>query len=362
MKLETAQQEFTGQVRRIRLSDIQPSAHNPRGPVHDTEASFERLTTSIQTVGLLVPIVVRELSRPKGECKYELVDGERRYWAAKRIGLPSVPAHVLDTQVQTGDLRKLMFHLHMTREQWGPLAQCSSLDEIYPAVQDGIPFDQKDAWVSRLAHDMNMSKVTARDRIHVLSWPSKLKTRIYEFNEEEPAKDIYSYVLALEASIVVPSIEAFPNYYDHGQPKDPRINRLRESLLNKTIDSLSVGALVSREQIREVRPVFSDLPPNRKIAAQRIFENLASEPEYVFQDAISDIEIKLPDALIQRVPKPRSVIAAMKSLTRTFDTYALDVYLDGDPQDSKKKKIRKDFKAALENLLDAARSLNAKLR
>jgi ParB family transcriptional regulator, chromosome partitioning protein len=116
--------EFTGRVTHVKLADIEASPDNPRGTVQ-TDASFERLVSSIAEVGILVPLVVRR--KPSG--KYQLVDGERRFLAAHRLRLGDVPAHVMfDTHRES--LRKYMFHLHMTREQWAPLAQCKALARI----------------------------------------------------------------------------------------------------------------------------------------------------------------------------------------------------------------------------------------
>ncbi len=73
---------------------IEANPENPRGAVED-DASFERLVSSIAEVGILVPIVVREM--PSG--RYQLVDGERRFLAARKLRLSKVPAHVLSGSV-----------------------------------------------------------------------------------------------------------------------------------------------------------------------------------------------------------------------------------------------------------------------
>ena len=95
--------DFTSSVETIALDAIQPSPDNPRGQVN-IDASFERLVSSIDEVGILVPLVVRELS----DGKYQLVDGERRYLAAKQLRLPTVPAHVLSKVDASENLRKFI--------------------------------------------------------------------------------------------------------------------------------------------------------------------------------------------------------------------------------------------------------------
>lgn len=74
-------------VVRLDLNKIVTSAYNPRRNIR--EESLQELAESIRQVGVLQPICVR----PKDE-GYEIVYGERRYWAAALAGLPSIPAFV----------------------------------------------------------------------------------------------------------------------------------------------------------------------------------------------------------------------------------------------------------------------------
>ena len=75
----------------LEFDQIEP---NPRQPRHAfDEAAMDELVASIREVGLLQPVVVR----PTGEQRYELVMGERRWRAARRAGLTSVPAIVRST-------------------------------------------------------------------------------------------------------------------------------------------------------------------------------------------------------------------------------------------------------------------------
>ena len=134
--------QFTSRVKRIPLSSIRPSDNNPRGEISKDE-SFRRLVSSISDKGVLVPIVVRELPHPIDGVEFELVDGERRFWASKEAARKDIPAHILgigDSQSDFRELQKLMFHLHMTRDQWGPLAQCKSLSQAYPKLANGLKF------------------------------------------------------------------------------------------------------------------------------------------------------------------------------------------------------------------------------
>lgn len=353
--------EFIGDVRIIPTEAIQPTPNNPRGTVAKDE-SFERLVSSIERVGILVPIVVATLPKPQGEIKYELVDGERRFRAAKELGKKTVPAHVLHGPALSRELRMLMFHLHMTREQWGAMAQCRSLVDAYPELREGLTFDQKPTWVRKLTDEAGMASVTARDRVHVLSWPEALKQRFFRFDEEQPKRNIYSYVLALEASIVEPSRLSFPEFYNGNRTVDVAANDVRDALLSKTIDGIETGALGSREQIRSVASLFSTklLPKQKKIAVS-VFRDFINRRDTQFEDVRAEITTRLPELLEEKPPKPQRVLAAVVALTRTLKGYET-AFIDASTKaESTRRRLKSELAKALNELIKTAEDLKARL-
>jgi len=347
----------SGKIDYVKVIEIEPNPDNPRG-IFEKDSSFNRLVDSIAKVGVLVPLVVMKLRRSDGETRYRLVDGERRYWAARELALPRVPANVID-HISPAEIRKLMFHLHMTREQWGPLAQCRAMVEAYRALEDGIPFKDKPKWESIIARELNMKEPTARDRVHFLSWPRTLRDEVFAFSLEQPKKNVYSYVLAIEASIVEPSRSAFPELYNSGRPPEPFANHVRGKLFQKTAYGLERGLVVSREQIREVEPLFvTDASTRQKQSALTIFRRLVDEPSYSFQDARSEIETRLPAVLREKPPRPRRLVANILSLARALDLYEVD-YLE--TPDLRLSKIKSEIKNALAELEKAIAAIRAKL-
>jgi hypothetical protein len=353
--------KFISRVKLIDLAEIKPSDDNPRGPITRNE-SFERLAASINRVGILVPLVVTELRRPVDRARYELVDGERRYLAAKELAMDRVPVHIVDTTDASAEARRLMFHLHMTREQWEPIAQCRSLIAAYPELEKGLRFSEKQAWVKKLADETNMPSVTARDRIHVLAWPAPLKNRIFEFDVTDPSKNIYSYVLALEASVIVPSLDAFPSFYNGNKPAEPAANRVRASLLDKTIAGLETGVLRTREQIRAASPLFTkSLNTQQKQVALSVFKNLIRRSDFQFDDVSAEITTRLPELLEEKAPKPRRVTSMMLTLTRILEKYDPTYITDAAGSPATKRKIHAEFVQALEDLLRAASDLESRI-
>lgn len=81
-------------INEIPISDIIPNSDQPRTDF-DPETLAE-LSASIEHIGLVQPITVRELPEEPG--KYKIISGERRYRAAKMAGLASLPAYIRTAQ------------------------------------------------------------------------------------------------------------------------------------------------------------------------------------------------------------------------------------------------------------------------
>jgi ParB family chromosome partitioning protein len=103
-------------------STIKPNAVQPR-QVFDEEAMAE-LVHSVREIGLLQPIVVRELSPGS----YELIMGERRWRAAQKAGLEKIPAIVRQTEDSDMLRDALLENLH--RSQLNPLEEAAAYSQL----------------------------------------------------------------------------------------------------------------------------------------------------------------------------------------------------------------------------------------
>ncbi|HMC39449.1 MAG TPA: ParB/RepB/Spo0J family partition protein [Acidimicrobiales bacterium] len=106
----------------IPVTAIQPNGHQPR-TVFDEE-TLASLTASIREVGVLQPVLVREV----GEGQYELIAGERRWRAAKRAGLQVIPA-IVRTVSDLGQVEHaLIENLH--RQDLNPLEEAGAYQQL----------------------------------------------------------------------------------------------------------------------------------------------------------------------------------------------------------------------------------------
>jgi len=111
-------------LREIETVRIDRNPENPR--LHFPEDELDRLAQSIAKEGILVPVVVFE----DGDGKYRLVDGERRWLCAQSLGLPTVPAVVIERSPDTRDNLVRMFNIHMVREPWQDMPTAWALGKL----------------------------------------------------------------------------------------------------------------------------------------------------------------------------------------------------------------------------------------
>ena len=109
-------------VREVPISQIEPNPFQPRS--HFDEESLAGLTASIRELGVLQPILVREI----GPDRFALIAGERRWRASKRAGLQFMPIIVRDVTDELTLQHALVENLH--RDDLNPLEEAAAYQQL----------------------------------------------------------------------------------------------------------------------------------------------------------------------------------------------------------------------------------------
>lgn len=111
-----------GRILQIKVSDLEPNPEQPRKFFDEEE--LKGLAASVKEHGVLQPLVVT----PNG-AKYHLIAGERRWRAAKKAGLQTVPAIVRSAE----QLERLELALveNVQRVNLSPLEQAASIEYLH---------------------------------------------------------------------------------------------------------------------------------------------------------------------------------------------------------------------------------------
>ncbi|MCH5155773.1 MAG: ParB/RepB/Spo0J family partition protein [Clostridiales bacterium] len=104
------------------LSNIEPNIDQPRKQFNDD--ALAALVDSIKKHGVITPLIVT----PKGDGKYMIIAGERRYRAATAAGLVSVPVCVREcTQVEIDELSLIE---NIQREDLNPMEVARAIKKL----------------------------------------------------------------------------------------------------------------------------------------------------------------------------------------------------------------------------------------
>lgn len=109
------------------VDTLQPGRYQPRLSL--SEESLAELADSIREQGVLQPLVVRALEgKASGGATHEIVAGERRWRAARLVGLKTIPVVVRDLDDQSALAVALIENLQ--REDLNPIEQARSLSRL----------------------------------------------------------------------------------------------------------------------------------------------------------------------------------------------------------------------------------------
>ena len=122
-----------GTFRELNVDEVTPNRYQPRD--HFDEESLSALAASIAEVGVIQPIVVRA----SDDDGYELIAGERRWRAAKRAGLPSIPAIIRDSDDLASLETAVVENLH--RQDLNALEEAAAYQQLiedFALTQDQV--------------------------------------------------------------------------------------------------------------------------------------------------------------------------------------------------------------------------------
>lgn len=236
----------SAEVLMIPIDSITPNPHQPRREF--SEDALNDLAASIETRGVLQPVLIRPLDGGK----YELVAGERRLRASKKAGLSEIPTLVRDMTDQESLAIALIENLQ--REDLNAVEEALG----YQQLQMEFGLSQEE-----LARQVGKSRSAVANSLRLLNLPDTVQTdiqtnaisaghgrAIMAVPDAEPQAELHRRIV--ENGLTVRQAEAQATFYKQNnrlpgaeevgavatvktskaQPKplDPRLEELQTSL------------------------------------------------------------------------------------------------------------------------------------
>jgi ParB family chromosome partitioning protein len=159
---ETIAAETGNGYREISVSEIRPNPYQPRSTFDDE--ALGALADSIREVGILQPVLVRP-----AEGGFELIAGERRWRAAQRVGLKTIPALVRETD-DTAALEHALVE-NLQRDDLNPLEEAAAYQQL---IEDfGLTHEQ-------VASRVGKSRASVSNTLRLLQLPPSIQRAIRE--------------------------------------------------------------------------------------------------------------------------------------------------------------------------------------
>ena len=149
------------QLKALPISDIYPNPFQPRIEFSDEELA--ELSQSIAENGLIQPIIVRK----SDIIGYELIAGERRLRACKRLGMTEIPAVVKEVTDQ--DSRKQAIIENLQRSNLNPIEEAKA----YRSLINELAYSHEE-----LAKAMGKSRPYISNALRLLQLPKEIQTSI----------------------------------------------------------------------------------------------------------------------------------------------------------------------------------------
>ncbi len=211
----------------LNVEDIRPNPENPRQVFH--ASTDERLANSIDAKGILVPLYVY---REDGEPGYTLIDGERRWRQAQRLGIDAVPALIRSSKPDDAENIIEMFNIHLVRAQWDEMPTALALQKVIDRT------GQED--LDELKRLTGLSKEKIKDFRLILDLPQRYQDLI---RDGVPM----NLFVEIEENVIRPLTRQRPKLWD-----SLSANGVRDSLLKKR----DAGALTDIVELRKMRPII----------------------------------------------------------------------------------------------------------
>jgi ParB family chromosome partitioning protein len=144
----------------IDLDNIKPNKNQPRKYFDTLE--LEELTKTIKTDGIVQPILVRQIDN-----YYEIIAGERRWRAAQKAGLKTIPAILIVADDEKSTLISLIENIHRT--DLNPIEKALSFKDL---------IERTKCTQEELSIKLGIDRSTLANFIRLLELPKEIQDNV----------------------------------------------------------------------------------------------------------------------------------------------------------------------------------------
>lgn len=232
ISMDDIQTNGSSAINEVEISLISPNPEQPR--INFDETALDELASSIRELGIIQPLTLRKT----GPNSYQIISGERRYRAAKRAGLNSVPAYI--RTANDSELTEMALIENIQRED---------LNAIEIALTFKKLIEQYHLTQERLSERIGKKRATIANFLRLIRLPAEvqlgLRDKIVDMGHarallslDKPSLQLKLYNEIIKKGLSVRQVEALVKQWQEAEEKGDNPTVAPKRLKNSDYDML----------------------------------------------------------------------------------------------------------------------------
>jgi ParB family chromosome partitioning protein len=243
------------------------------------QEDLDALQQSIADQGILVPLTVFRDGKT-----YRILDGERRWRCAIKLGLKKVPA-ILQPKPERLQNIMMMFAIHHARKDWDPLPTALKLQDLereFEKQHDKKPTE------SQLAGLASLSRGEVRRLKKLLALPANYREELLQELDKPRSEQVLTVDHVLETTTATGLLRKQGVVDDKGEDK------LRRAILDKFKSRVINNTVAPRKLARVARAVARhELPlATAKAVVSKLINDGRYDIDAAFRDSVEQVDFE----------------------------------------------------------------------
>lgn len=257
---------------KVRLIEPQMLHRNPENPrLIFRQEELQELQDSIAKQGILVPLTVFQ-----DKTSFYILDGERRWRSALKLGLQKVPV-IIQPKPERMENIMMMFAIHNARKDWDPLPTALKLEQL---ENEYIKRFGKKPSEGELAGIASLTRGEVRRLRMLLQLPKAYRDELIDELEKPRSKQEISVDHVIETTKAASALrkQSVINVSDE--------EKLRRAIIDKFRGGVISNTVAPRKLVRLAQAVGrKEISTN---TAKRAINKIISTPKYSIDDAFTE--------------------------------------------------------------------------
>jgi ParB/RepB/Spo0J family partition protein len=294
----------------IKTDSLITNPNNPR--IIFDEEPLKILQNSIKEAGILNPLLVYER---KKDNQLIILDGERRWICAKKLGLNTVPANIIEEPDALTNIIR-MFNIHNVREPWQLMPTALKLEFIIRHT--------KTRSESKLSEITGLSPSTVRRCKILLSYPKIYQDIMISKNPEDRIKTDFFIELYQVLNLLEKNFHSIKRDFSREKLIKIFLNKYQRKIITNVVSLRRVAELIrsikrgiSKQEIE--KDIYNFLTKEDSTLDDLVKSSEAMSLKSNFNKAFTKLAVKLTKTNFSNFKKDKELLKSLMNLRKIIE-------------------------------------------